>query len=287
VIWASIPSPSFDEIALGPLRFHVYGLMYILALVAAVIVTARRWAARGGDPAFVQEVALFAFPAGIVGGRLYHVITSWNELPDAWWGPFAIWEGGMGIIGGIALGALAGVWVMRRHGVSVADGLDAAAPGLLVAMAIGRLGNWFNQELFGPPTSLPWGLEIDPEHRPARYADDPTFQPTFLYEILWDLALAAALVWLERRRPIRPPGLFALYVAGYGAFRAIVELFLRVDPANELFGLRINLFVSVALLIGGLVWFCLTQRSQDGNNSTPRPRYSSRPHTTTPKGSRT
>ncbi|HMI69037.1 MAG TPA: prolipoprotein diacylglyceryl transferase family protein, partial [Solirubrobacteraceae bacterium] len=185
---------------------------------------------------------------------LYHDVTSWNEVPDYWWGPFAVWQGGLGVWGGILLGVLAGAWIVHRSGASVSALLDAAAPGLLVAQAIGRVGNWFNQELFGKPTSLPWGLRIDPEHRPDRYLDSATFHPTFLYEIVWNLALAAALVWLGKRREVRPPGLFALYVAGYSAFR-IFEETLRVDPAHHVLGLRINFFLAAALTAVGLAWF--------------------------------
>jgi prolipoprotein diacylglyceryl transferase len=137
--------------------------------------------------------------------------------------------------------------------------LDCAAPAILVAQSIGRVGNWFNQELFGKPTSLPWGLKIDPAHRPEQYLNSPTFHPTFLYEIVWNLSLAAFLVWLGHHRRIRPPGLFALYVAGYSAFR-IFEETLRVDPAHHFLGLRLNLFVAVGLTIAGLVWFFHTQR---------------------------
>jgi prolipoprotein diacylglyceryl transferase len=161
----------------------------------------------------------------------------------------------------MALGVVVGLWRVRRAGASLPLFMDAGAPALLVAQAIGRIGNWFNQELFGKPTSLPWGLEIDPEHRPARYAAEATFHPTFLYEIVWDLALAAALVWLGHHRRIRPPGLFALYVGGYGAFRMAMEL-LRVDPAHELLGLRINFYVAAVLAIGGLLGFVRSQREQ-------------------------
>jgi prolipoprotein diacylglyceryltransferase len=139
--------------------------------------------------------------------------------------------------------------------------MDAAVPGLLVAQAIGRVGNYFNQELFGGPTGLPWGLEIDPAHRPAGYAADPTFHPTFLYELIWNLTLAGFLVWLGRRRQIRAPGLFALYVAGYSGFRIIEEL-LRTDPAHHILGLRLNFFVATALCVTGLVWFARTQSSR-------------------------
>jgi prolipoprotein diacylglyceryl transferase len=257
---ASIPSPPDNGIDLGPVFVHAYGLAYIVAVLAAIAVTTRRWEAAGGSRALVQEVALWGFPAGLIGGRIYFLITSWNEVPDHWWGPFAIWQGGLGIWGGIAGGTLAGLWVLRRRGADIPRFLDAAAPGLLVAQAIGRIGNYFNQELFGRPTDLPWGLEIDPAHRPARYAADPTFHPTFLYELIWDLGLAAFLVRLGHRRRIRPPGLFALYVCGYSLFRIPVEL-IRVDPAHHVLGLRLNLFVAAGVALAGALWFVLTQRA--------------------------
>jgi prolipoprotein diacylglyceryl transferase len=256
-----IPSPSFDQIHIGPFSIHVYGLCYVLAVMAAVAICARRWEATGGDRDLVYDVALWGFPAGLIGGRLYFLATSWNEVPPHWWGPFAVWKGGLGIWGGIALGTLVGIWRVHRAGADVPRFMDAGAPALLVAQAIGRVGNYFNQELYGRPTTLPWGVEISPDHRPERYADSATFHPTFLYEIIWNLALAVALVVLGRRREIRPPGLFALYVAGYSAFRIFEEL-LRVDPAHHILGLRLNFFISVALTIGGLAWFVHTQRSR-------------------------
>jgi prolipoprotein diacylglyceryl transferase len=256
---ASIPSPETGEIHLGPLVVHAYGLLYGVAVVAAVLICRRRWMNVGGNAELVDEVALWGFPAGLIGGRIYHVITSWNEVPHTWWGPFAVWKGGLGIWGGIALGVLVGIWRVHRRGEDVAKFMDAGAPALLVAQSIGRVGNWFNQELFGKPTGLPWGLEIDPEHRPARYASDPTFHPTFLYEIIWNLSLAAFLVWLGKTRDIRPPGIFALYVAGYSAFRIFEEL-IRVDPAHHFLGLRLNLFVAVTLTALGLLWFFRSQR---------------------------
>ncbi|TML05248.1 MAG: hypothetical protein E6G41_10405 [Actinobacteria bacterium] len=189
---AFIPSPPSNGLHLGPFFFHAYGLAYVAAVIAAVAITSRRWRAVGGDPKLVQEVALWAFPAGLIGGRLYFLATSWNEVPPHWWGPFAIWRGGLGIWGGIAAGTLVGIWVLHRRRADIPVFLDAAAPALLVAQAIGRVGNYFNQELFGGPTTLPWGLEIDPAHRPARYASYATFHPTFLYEIVWNLLLAFA-----------------------------------------------------------------------------------------------
>lgn len=256
---ATIPSPSSNGVHLGPLFVHAYGLAYIVGVLAAIAITTRRWQAQGGSRELVHEVALWGFPAGLIGGRLYFLATSWNEVPDHWWGSFAIWQGGLGIWGGIAGGTLAGVWVLRRRHADIPRFMDAAAPALLVAQAIGRVGNYFNQELFGGPTTLPWALRISPSHRPAGYVANPTFHPTFLYELLWNLLLAGALVWLGHRRRIRAPGLFALYVAGYSAFRIIEEL-LRVDPAHHLFGLRLNLYVAAALTLIGLGWFIRTQR---------------------------
>lgn len=255
---ASIPSPSQNGFHLGPLFVHAYGVAYVLALLAAVAIIGRRWQRQGGDRALVAEVALRAFPAGLIGGRLYFLATSWDEAPHTWWGPFAVWRGGLGIWGGIAVGTLTGIWVLRRRGADVARFLDAAAPGLLVAQAIGRVGNYFNQELFGGPTSLPWALQIDPAHRPAAYAAYPTFHPTFLYELLWNVALAGALILLARRRSIRAPGLFALYVAGYSGFRVFEET-LRVDPAHHLLGLRLNYYVAALLCAGGLAWYARIQ----------------------------
>jgi prolipoprotein diacylglyceryl transferase len=256
---AFIPSPPSNGLHVGPLFFHAYGLAYLLALIAAVAITIRRWEAKGGDRDLVYEVALWGFPAGIIGGRLYFLATSWNEVPPHWWGPFAIWKGGLGIWGGIAAGTLAGLWVLRRRGANIPIFLDAAAPALLVAQAIGRIGNYFNQELFGGPTTLPWGLEISLAHRPAGYAQYATFHPTFLYELIWDLLLAGALIWLDRHRAIRAPGLFALYIAGY-SFGRIGEELLRVDPAHRIFGLRLNFYVASILCLAGITWFISIQR---------------------------
>jgi len=258
-VLAALPSPASNGFSLGPFDIRYYGLCYIAAVVAAVIISGRRWEAQGGDRRLAEDLALWGFPAGLIGGRLYFVITSWEEVPDEWWGVFAIWEGGLGLPGGIAAGVLVGIWRLRRLGLDVPRFMDVAAPALLVAQAIGRLGNWFNQELFGRPTDLPWGLEIARENRPDSFAGSATFHPAFLYEIVWDLGLAAALVWLGHHRRIRPPGLFALYVAGYAAFRMFVET-LRIDPAKELFGLRLNFYVMGVLLVVAVVWFLRVQR---------------------------
>jgi prolipoprotein diacylglyceryl transferase len=266
---AAIPSPSTDVLHLGPFDVHFYGLGYAIAVIAAVAITRRRWEAVGGSRDLINDVALWAVPAGIVGGRLYYLATTPGDSFDTWWGPFAVWEGGLGIWGGIALGTVVGLWRARRLGADLPLLMDAAAPALLVAQAIGRVGNYFNQELFGRPTDLPWALEIDPEHRPAGYEADPTFHPTFLYELVWDLTLAAALVWLGRSREIRPPGLFALYVAGYSAFRIFEEL-LRIDPAAHVLGIRWNLLLACAGTVIGLAWFAAAQAGRYRGPPAPR-----------------
>jgi prolipoprotein diacylglyceryl transferase len=250
-----IPSPSSNGLSVGPFFFHAYGIAYVFAVAAAILITRRRWS----DPALVNEVALWGFPAGLIGGRIYFLITTPSQIPPHWWGPFAIWKGGLGIWGGIAAGTAAGLWVLHRRKVDIPAFLDAAAPGLLVAQAIGRIGNYFNQELFGKPTTLPWGLKIDLAHRPPGYGQYATFQPTFLYEIIWNLSLAGFLVWLGHHRRVKAPGLFALYVAGYSAFRMFEET-LRIDYSNHILGFRLNFFVAMALCIAGLVWFVAIQR---------------------------
>jgi prolipoprotein diacylglyceryl transferase len=256
---AAIPSPPTNGFHVGPLFVHAYGLAYVAAVLAAVAIAGRRWEARGGDRDLVVQVARWGFPAGLIGGRLYFLATSWDQVPRHWWGPLAIWQGGLGIWGGIAGGTLAGLVVLRHNRAHVAAFLDAAAPALLVAQAIGRVGDYFNQELFGGPTSLPWGLQIDAAHRPAAYASATTFHPTFLYELIWNLALAGALVWLGRRARVRAGALFSLYVAGYSAFRIFEEL-LRVDPAHHILGLRLNFYVAALLTAAGLIAFARIQR---------------------------
>jgi prolipoprotein diacylglyceryl transferase len=257
---ASIPSPSSNGFSIGPLFVHFYGLMYVVGIAAAILLSRRLWRDKGGDPDLVYTVAIWGVPAGILGGRFYHDITSWNEVPHNWYGWIAVWQGGLGIWGGIAGGFLGGVIPLVRARVNVARFMDAAAPGILVAQAIGRVGNYFNQELFGGPTSLPWGLQISVAHRPVGYLAYSTFQPTFLYELIWDLALAGALVWIIRHRSIRAPGIFALYVTGYSAFR-IFEETLRVDPAHHYLGERLNFWVASLLTVVGAAWFAYTQRA--------------------------
>ena len=254
-----IPSPASNGIHIGPLFIHYYGLMYVIGIALAILITQRRVRQAGGNSALVGDIALWAVPAGIIGGRIYFDITTPNQIPHVWYGVFAVWSGGLGVWGGIAAGALVGAWRVRRAGASVALFADAVAPALLVAQAVGRIGNYFNKELFGGPTTLPWGLDIPLHYRPAGYTQFRTFQPTFLYEIIWDLLLAAVLVWLGHHRKIKPPGLFALYVAGYSAFR-IFEESLRIDNSEHFLGLRLNFYVASVLTIGGLAWFVISQR---------------------------
>jgi prolipoprotein diacylglyceryl transferase len=256
---ASIPSPASNSLHLGPVELRAYGLMIALGVVVAVWITQRRWRARGGNPDDITAIAVWAVPAGLVGARLYHVITDISRFEGRWWHVVAVWEGGLGIPGGIAGGVLAGVVVARRRGLPVPELLDAVAPALPVAQAIGRLGNWFNQELFGRPTDLPWAVRIDPDHRPSGLADQATYHPTFLYEAIWNLVLAAVLVWIERRWHPRSGQLFAGYVAGYAAGRLWVEA-LRIDPATELLGIRVNIWVSAVVLLAAVTVLVVRHR---------------------------
>jgi prolipoprotein diacylglyceryl transferase len=272
-VLASIPSPPTNGIHVGPLFIHVYGLMYVVGISLAIYITGRRWAAAGGDRSLVYDVALWAVPAGIVGGRIYFDLTTPFDMPHHWWGPFAVWDGGLGIWGGIALAAIVGSWRVHRAGASVGVFMNAVAPALLVAQAVGRIGNYFNQELFGKPSGLPWAVQISYAARvnsgiPAADLKYTTFQPSFLYEMIFDLALAAALVWLGHHRRIAPQGLFALYVAGYSAYR-IFEETIRVDSSAHFLGLRLNFFVAILLTAAGLVWFVIAQRRGGAQHGPP------------------
>jgi len=264
----SIPSPGNGAVTLGPLELRAYGLMIALGVFAAVALARRRWSARGGNPDDITAIAMWAVPAGLIGARLYHVVTDWHRFDGRWWHVPAIWEGGLGIPGGLVGGVVAGVWVARRRGLPVAPLLDVAAPAIPVAQAIGRFDNWFNQELFGRPTGLPWGLRIDPSHRPTNVADVATFHPTFLYEATWNLALAAVLIAVERRWHPRPGQLFVGYVAGYAAGRLWVES-LRIDPATEVLGLRVNLWVSAIVLLIAVTVLTVRRSSRSAEVNGP------------------
>lgn len=265
LVLAAIPSPSSNAIEIGPLTVRAYGLAIGTGVVVAVLVAQRRWEARGGDAADIGSVAVWAVPAGLVGARLYHVLTDWHRFEGRWWHALAVWEGGLGIPGGLLAGVVTGAFIARRRGLPVADLLDVVAPAIPVAQALGRLGNWFNQELFGRPADLPWALRIDPEHRPAGFADTATYHPTFLYEALWNLALAGVLLFVGARWRLRPGQLFIGYVAGYAAGRLWVEA-LRIDPATELAGVRVNIWVSSIVLLTSLA--VLTIRGRAGGAAT-------------------
>ena len=274
---ATIPSPHSGTIDVGPFAIHLYGVTLLLAIAACVALTGYRWVKWGGDWDLVFRVAVWGVAFGIVGARLYHDITSWNEVQDldAWWAPFAVWKGGLGVWGGILFGVLAGAWIVRRSGQSVRLFMDAVAPGLLLAQGIGRWGNWFNQELFGKPTDLPWGLRIDAEHQaslPAKYLNAPGYHPTFLYEFIWDMLGVIALLLVDRRFKIRRPALFALYVSIYTFGRFFEEL-LRIDPAHEYLGLRLNAWVSVVVFVLSTAFFIWWQFIREPTGAD-RPRAS-------------
>ncbi len=267
---AVLPSPTQGVWELGPVPIRAYALCIVAGIVAAVVLSERRWAARGGAPGVIMDIAVWAVPFGIVGGRIYHVISS----PRAYFGEggdplraFAIWEGGLGIWGAIAFGAL-GAWIAcRKRGIPLPVVADVMAPGLLVAQAIGRLGNWFNNELYGGPTDLPWALRIyewDGGRAVLGADGEPvvlgTFHPTFLYELLWNLAAAAFLIWADRRFRLGHGRVFALYVASYCLGRFWIEL-MRVDPAETLFGVRINVFTAGVLFVAAVIGF-VSQRGR-------------------------
>ena len=274
-VQAAIPSPpaEFSSFSLGPLTIHAYALCILAGIILALWMTSVRWKRRGLPPDSVWDIAIWAIPFGIIGGRLYHVISS----PDAYFGPNGnlalipqIWLGGLGIWGAIALGAV-GAWIgCRRAGIKLSTFADVAAPGILLAQAVGRWGNWFNQELFGGPTDLPWGLEIDPNNTnfPDGAAPGTLFHPTFLYESLWNLAGVALLLVLDRRFRLRGGRLFWLYAAFYTAGRVWIEM-LRIDDAEmvTIFGLtqRLNVWTSILILlvsIGMFIYLSVRARRQ-------------------------
>ncbi|MEU0042879.1 prolipoprotein diacylglyceryl transferase [Streptomyces werraensis] len=259
---AFLPSPPSPYLTLGPLMLHWYAIMVVLGVIAAIAIGQRRWSARGGTPGTVLDIAMVAVPFGILGGRLYHVLTSWQ----LYFGPgrnpveaLYVWQGGLGVWGGIAGGAL-GAWIAaRRRGLDFAALADTLAPAVLVGQAIGRIGCWFNQELYGRPTTLPWGLQIDPANRPAATPDAATYHPTFAYEATWDLGAAALVIWAERRFRLDRGRVFALYVAVYAAGRGWIET-LRVDPANHILGLRLNVWTSLLLFAAAVAFLVLRRR---------------------------
>lgn len=271
VLPAFIPSPSEGVWHLGPFPLRAYALGIIIGALLAIWIGERRFVARGGRAGLIGDVAIWAIPFGIVGARVYHVCTD----PELYFGAgrsavraFYLWEGGLGIWGAIAGGAL-GAWIAcRREGVALSSVADALAPGLLVAQAVGRIGNYFNQELFGKPTDLPWGLEIDSVHRPAGYEQFATFHPTFLYELLWNLGAALLLVLIDRRVKLTAGRAFALYAMLYTAGRFWIEQ-LRIDTANHIGPFRLNVWTSIIVFVIALAYFVWARRKQ-GSAETAR-----------------
>ena len=269
MIPAFIPSPDQGTWQIGFFELRAYALCIIAGVLVAVWLGNKRWVARGGRPGTVADVAVWAVPFGLVGARLYHVATDWQLYFCSTCDPVQalyIWRGGLGIWGAVALGAV-GAWIgCRRRGVSFPAFGDAIVPAIAVAQAIGRWGNWFNQELFGKPTTLPWGLQIDPAFRPDGFERFATFQPTFLYESLWDLGIAGFLVWADRRFRLGHGRVIALYIMAYTAGRGWIEM-LRIDEANHIFGLRLNVWTSIIVFLFGLVLFVWSARRHPGRET--------------------
>ncbi len=266
----SIPSPSNGVWYLGPVPLRGYALAIILGIVAAVWLSERRWVARGGTRGEMSDLAVWAVPFGLVGARLYHVATD----PDRYFGadgsPWKIlyvWQGGLGVWGGIAMGALGVAIGCKLNGIRILPVVDTMAPTVLVAQALGRWGNWFNQELYGKPTDLPWGLEIDPDNYPEGkfYPPGTTFHPTFLYEFLWCLAAFVVIVWVDRRLRLGHGRVLALYVMAYTLGRGWIEM-LRIDSVqlDDVAGLRLNVWTSLVLFVLAAAWFLYAGRRWPG-----------------------
>ena len=262
-MFASIPSPSWSSLSIGPIELRVYGFLIAVGVVLAV----RRLGSglerfkTGGSEA-AASIGMWGVGAGLVGARLYHVVTEWDRFSGNLSEIPKVWHGGLGVPGGVLLGTIVGVLRARSFGISTAETLHAAAPAIPLAQAVGRWGNWFNQELFGRPTTLPWALRIDDDHLPAAYESGTTFHPTFLYESVWTLGLSLWLVRLSGSSRFAGSRLFALYVSGYGLGRLWIEG-LRIDDASVIGGLRWNQWVAIAAIVGGLIYLAVTSSSGD------------------------
>ena len=268
----SIPSPGEGIWYLGPVPIRAYALCIIAGIIAAIWIGERRWVARGGRAGEVSDLAVWAVPFGLIGGRLYHVVTDWELYFGEGQNPVTalyIWRGGLGVWGAIAMGALGVVIGARLRGIRLLPLLDAMAPGVLVAQALGRWGNWFNQELYGRATDVPWALEIDPAYRPADQLAQPTYHPTFLYESLWCLAAFALVVWLDRRLQLGHGRVLALYVMAYTAGRGWIET-LRIDEVqmSDVLGLRLNVWTSIVLFLAAAAWFVWAGRRHPGREES-------------------
>lgn len=260
MLWASIPSPPQNTIDIGPLTIHFYGIMIGIGVLAAAIVTQKRYEKFGGDPTILDRVILWTVIIGFVGARLAYVSTHTARFQGRWYAVFFIWEGGLALYGGLTAGALAAVYMMRKLDGDFPMFADAVAVGLPLAQAIGRFGNYFNQELFGTPSSLPWAVEIDPANRPTEYLDFATFHPTFLYEALWNLFVTIPVIlFAERRFDLRKGASFPIYMMVYGTVRFLTEL-LRTDTTFRLLGISRNGYVSIAAIVGGGILLYLVQK---------------------------
>lgn len=248
----SIPSPPINGFNVGPLRLTFYGICIAIGVALAWAMLRRRYVSGGGDAATVERIILWMVVIGFLGARLGYVVTHTGRFAGEWWKVIAIWEGGLAFFGGLTAGAATAVVLARRWGADLKLLTDAAAPAVPLAQVVGRWGNYFNQELFGTPTDLPWGLEIDPANRPPQYAQSETFHPTFLYESLGNLILVGAILWCERRFPALRGKLLALYLIGYGVLRFLMEL-LRTDTTFRFIGLSRNAWVSLGAIAVGLV----------------------------------
>lgn len=268
---AFIPSPSTGVVHLGPIPLRGYAFCIIIGVFVAVWLGNRRWIARGGRAGTVADIAVWAVPFGLLGGRLYHVITDYELYFGEgrnWVNAFKIWEGGLGIWGAVALGAV-GAWIgCRRRGIPLPAWADALAPGLAVAQAIGRWGNWFNQELYGKPTDLPWALKISADPAIGRVAG--TYHPTFLYESLWCLGVAALVIWADRRFTLGHGRAFALYVAAYTVGRFWIE-YLRVDEAHHILGLRLNDWTSILVFLAAVAYMIISAKRAPGRETVVEP----------------
>lgn len=260
----SIPSPDVSSFELGPVRVHFYALFILLGIALAIWIGSRRFSQRGGQAGMILDIALWAVPFGIVGGRIFHVLTHWDyyfyagaDLTKV----FAVWEGGLAIFGALLLGSVGAFIGARTAGIKFLAFADAIAPGVLVAQAIGRIGNYFNNELFGQPTTLPWGLEISTSN-PAYPSGLPAgvlFHPTFLYELIWNLMGFAVLIWLDRKLKLRWGQMFAAYLITYSIGRAFIES-IRIDPSDVFFGLRTNVWSAIFAIAIGVALFVWSRR---------------------------
>ena len=252
LVLASIPSPPVNDFHIGPLRVTFYGILVMAGVVVAWLITRNRFVARGGDAVLAERIIIRVVIWGFVGARLAYISTHLDRFADEWWKVVAIWEGGIAIYGGLTAGAIALVYYARKWGASLPDLLDSVAPAVPAAQAIGRWGNYFNQELFGTPTDLPWGLEIDPANRPAAFPDAETFHPTFLYESILNVVLVFVIIWVGNRFPSMRGRLIGVYFVGYGVIRFLMEL-IRTDTTFRFIGLSRNGWVSIAVIILGLI----------------------------------